>query len=380
MHQKSPTRSFAGPFVSTIAVVLGASLASAGPPRNAVSLTTPAEFRAEHLAIMTVAVSLSPFASSHAALSDVYLGASLDPPVWELRGVFSTRPGRINAGASLLFLTGFGPSSTTPLTETAMLQAGQERDCWEMIDTDTVRPIPEVFLQPGLIRDRHDITIGNPEYEAFWNILVQAHYTSTEAFAKAARRDVTYVHLFNEPERYRGKVIHLAGRLIRLRRYDAPDEARAAGLADLYEGWIMTDEYGKNPVCVAFTDLPDGLKVDNERKYNEPVTFDGYSYKRYRYQASDGKLHDVPMLVGRAPVGQFASEEPGESDNWGHHVMWGFLAVVGGTVVGVLVLTAWYRYQDHRVRQRLHNSRNTQFVALPENLSTTDRGELFDYK
>jgi hypothetical protein len=373
MNWEAHKRSFPFRIVYTMAAAFGASLAMAAPPPGNAQFLSPVEFKPEYLATLTVAGCLPQGVSSYVVLTELYGGASLDPPVWELRGVFSTRPGRINAGAGLLFLTGIGPTATTPLMELAMLQAGTERDCWELIDTDSVRPIPAAFLQPGLIRDRHDITIGVPEYEAYWNILVQAHYTSTEAFAKAARRDVTYVHLFNEPQRYRGQVVHVSGRLIRLSRYDAPDEARAQGMADLYEGWIMTDAYGKNPVCVAFTELPDGLTVDSERKYNEPVSFDGYSYKRYRYRAADGKLHDVPMLIGHSLAGKFEPGEAGEADtSWGHEVMYGFLAVVLGTVVVVFVLTGWFRYHDRRVRLRLHASRTVHFVAPPDDLGSSD--------
>lgn len=337
------------------------------------------EFKSEYLGALTVTAPCTPSVGPLAALSAVYAGASLDSPVWDLRGFFSTRSGRINAGASLLVLTGFGPSATMPLTELVMLQAAELRDCWTLINTDELRPFPKYFLTPGFIRDRHAIPVGVPEYEAFWQTLVLAHYTSAKAFAASARRDVTYAHLFNEPEHYRGQVIHVSGRLIRLLANDAPNEARAEGLGRFYEGWIMTDAYGENPVVVAFTDLPSELQVDNERKYNVEVGFDGYFYKRYRYKAADSKkpneFRDAPMLIGHTLLGRFEKAgaiENTEADNWGHSLIWVFMGVVGGAAAGVIGLTLWFRYHDGRVRHRLHASRNADFVSPSEESIETE--------
>lgn len=331
------------------------------------------EFQSAYLATLTVTASCTPQVGPWTALSAVYAGASLDSPVWDLRGVFSTRPGRINTGAGLLVLTGFGPSAATPLTELVMLQAAEQRDCWTLINTDELRPFPKYFLTPGFIRDRHPISVGVPEHEAFWQILVLAHYTSAKAFAGSTRRDVTYANLFNEPEHYRGQVVHVSGRLIKLLANPAPHEARAAGLGTFYEGWIMTDPYGENPVCVAFTDLPSGLQVDNERKYNDEVSIDGYFYKRYRYKAVDSKkpneFRDAPMLIGHTLLGRFnkpAVAENTESDNWGHSLIWVFMGVIGGAAAGVIGLTFWFRYHDSRVRHRLRASRNVDFVPPSE--------------
>jgi hypothetical protein len=351
-------------------------LTLAAPPEQEISDRSPLaplEVKAEHLATLSITAPCTPQVGPWSALGAVYTGASLEPPVWDLRGIFSTKPGRIHVGASSLYLTGFGPSTTTPLMELVVLQAGEHRDCWHLIDTDKLRPFPRYFLTPGIIRDRDDIHNGTPEVEAFWQVLVQAHFTSTQAFAKAARRDVTYVHLFNEPEIYRGEVVHLSGRLLRLRQFKAPDEARAAGVAHLYEAWIMTDQNGENPICFAFTDLPAGLKVDNERKYNDPVGCDGYFYKRFRYKAADSKkpneFRDAPLLIGHSLTGRFsrqAQSVPDEDEVWGHNLIWVFLSVIGGTLVGVIVVTVWFRYHDRRVRRRIHASRHAEYVSPSE--------------
>lgn len=367
--------------VLAVLVALTLSIVSAAPPEKAQSeplappdvppIPLPVEFRPEHLASLILTAPTTPLIGRCSAMSIVYAGASIEEPVWDLRGVFSTKAGRINVGATLLFLSGFGPPATMPLSELTMLQAGAHRDCWELINTDELRPFPEFFLAPGFIKDRTGNYTAEPEYEAYWRVLVQSHYTSAKAFARKARHDVTYANLFHEPEHYRGEVIHLSGRMIRLQGWPAPAEARAAGVAIIYEAWIMTDAYGENPVCVAFTDLPDGLKVDNDRKYNEEVSVDGYFYKRYRYKAADSRkaneFRDAPLLIAHTLVGRFGRGGPiEETENWGHNLIWVFLSVVGGALVLVVVLTVWFRFHDRRVHHRLSASRNRDFVSPSE--------------
>ena len=43
-----------------------------------------------------------------------------------------------------------------------------------------------------------------------------------------------------------------------------------------------------------------------------------------------------------------------------------FLGVVGAALVGVIVLTIWFRYHDRHVRHRLSLSRNRDFVPPSE--------------
>jgi hypothetical protein len=329
-------------------------------------------------AALTVGVSFAPRSGPWSAVSALYAGTHPDAQVWDLRGPLSTKPGRIQIGAGTLFLNGFALAAGAPLVELATLQAGEHMKCWDLIDTDQVRPFPELFLEPGRIRDRRGIFNGDSEIDDYAKVLVLAHYTSAKAFAQAARHDLTYAHLFNEPERYRGQVVHLEGRLLKLHRFDPPDEARGEGVSDLYEGWIMTDEYGENPACIVFTDLPRGLKIGGDRRLNIPVGFDGYFYKRYRYKAYDTKkaheFRDAPLVIGHSPTGRFGTNAENDgagagdaTDDWGYKVMWVFLGVVGSALLGVIGLTYWFRRTDRLIRRRISASRHTGFV-LPSSI------------
>jgi hypothetical protein len=234
---------------------------------------------------------------------------------------------------------------------------------------------PKIDLQGRSVEDRAPLRSfqENPfEAKAYCDALVTAHYTSSEAFANSARRDVTFAHLFEQPHVYRGQVVHMEGRLKRLRHFEAPRFTWSQDVRDLYEGWIFDPKvYGANPTCVVFTDLPQGLKIGEE--IQERVSFDGYFFKRYRYQAGDG-WRDSPLLIGHTvvvpgPVNP-ASEDRG-ADSQGFiasllallsHPAVLLFSVFGLTAVLVVGLTWWYKRGDRQVRSRLAVTQVREFV------------------
>src|SRR5262249_11315274 len=106
-------------------------------------------------------------------------------------------------------------------------------------------------------------TQNRDEALAYDLLLLRAHRLPTDVLRTAARRDLTFAHLFG-PERwkYRGEPVHVEGRLRLLRRYDPPESLPddPDTITDLYEGWVFIEEYGQNPFCVVASVLPDGLK------------------------------------------------------------------------------------------------------------------------
>ena len=174
------------------------------------------------------------------------------------------------------------------------------------------------------------------------------------------RRDLTFAHLFEEPNKYRGQVVHIEGRLKRLRRFDAPRMAVKQGVPVIYEGWIFGDAYGSNPYCVIATAVPDSIPLGET--VEQLVSFDGYFFKRYRYKAGDG-WRNAPLLIGHSLRKRESSNASSESDGaFAGLLLPGLIAVVGGTVVLVIGLTWWFRRSDRRVRTYLDMTRNGNFV------------------
>ncbi|HLJ94610.1 MAG TPA: hypothetical protein VKU02_15595 [Gemmataceae bacterium] len=197
------------------------------------------------------------------------------------------------------------------------------------------------------------------EARAYNYLLVQANSTPVAAFAKSARRDLTFAHLFEEPGKYRGQIVHIEGRLGRLRRFDAPRLAAKQGVPVLYEGWIFGDAYFSNPYCVIATAVPPSVPLGES--LNHRVALDGYFFKRYRYKAGDG-WRDAPLLIGHALVDREVASG-GTAD--GAFADWLFPALLAVLVITALLVVGlhwWFRHADRRMQTHLDRTRNPGFV------------------
>jgi hypothetical protein len=200
-----------------------------------------------------------------------------------------------------------------------------------------------------------------PEAKAFCRALIAADTTPAEAFANSARRDLTYANLFQDPEKYRGQVVHFHGRLTRVQRDPAPKFVQD-DIPYQYTGWVFDAElYGANPMAIVFTKLPPGIpvapKIENIR-----VSFDGYFFKKWRYQAGDG-TREVPVLIGHTVVVDHLAVAGKDS---GLSFSTTLLAIFLGLLLFTVVLTVglhWiYRRGDRRVRTRLEDARPAAFL------------------
>jgi hypothetical protein len=368
--QPTPRRLVRGTTVSLCALGLLAASLPAQPPADKPLFNPLGVVQPAPLAVLGVGASAAPRSGAWGVLSTVYAGAAPEAQAWGLEGVLSTRHGREQLGAATLFLSGFGGRSAPPAS-LAVLQAGDGVGCWELLDTDRLRPFPEAF-KDGRIRDGTDIGVGTPETAAYAEVLTLANYTSDRAFQKAARTDVLYYNLFNAPDEYRGEVVRIEGRLRRLVRWRPPPEARERGVSDLYEAWLFNDDSGYgNPFCAVFTELPPGLKPRDKFDPPLPVVFSGYFFKKFRYQGPDKKSRDAPLLIGHTltvRAGDPAAASAG--DNWSEHLGLIFLGVVATTVCVVVALTWWFRHSDGRVRRRLLAARGGhEFIPPPPDVA-----------
>jgi hypothetical protein len=217
----------------------------------------------------------------------------------------------------------------------------------------------KIDLSPWLIEDRRPVASrqeNSSEYDAYNYVLIQAHQISSPVLARGARHDLTFAHLFEEPEKYRGEIVHVEGKLTRLRRFDPPPRAKAEGVAHLYEGWLFdTSAYGAHPMCLVFSELPPGMAVGDKVDYR--VAFDGYFFKRYRYRAAD-RWRDTPLLIGHVPtLLQPPMTVAEEGLSHGTSLVMGFLGLLAGTFVLALGLAWWYQRGDRQIRARLDEAR-----------------------
>jgi hypothetical protein len=204
------------------------------------------------------------------------------------------------------------------------------------------------------------------EQRSYSAVLFEASRISAAAFRKGARSDITFAHLAAQPSKYRGQIVHVEGKLRQLRRFDPPATARAAGVKDLYEAWIFDPvQFGADPWCVLFTELPAGIKVGDNK--TPMVSFDGYFFKRYKYESRNTNKEEhwrtAPLLIGRTVVLTPApAAPPAEAEeDWAASLIPIFLGFVAGSIGLAFGLGWWFRRGDGKVRARLNLAREQQF-------------------
>lgn len=181
---------------------------------------------------------------------------------------------------------------------------------------------------------------------------------------EAARKDITFAQMLGpESAKYRGEVVHVEGRLKRIRDLGPTKALEADGVKNLYEAWIFSNLYREYSYCVLFSELPPGLTVSE--RLDVPVTFDGYFFKNYRFAAGDGPRR-APLLIGRTIDVVAAPSKPTLLDEMTRSlpsILTVLLVVIG--LGGGLVL--WMRAADRRTKARIEKARgNTSQLPTPD--------------
>jgi hypothetical protein len=230
---------------------------------------------------------------------------------------------------------------------------------------------PELLAR---IRDRRGVPTeesGDPELDAYAEFLKRANATSDDAFRQAAGDgELNRAIAVEAPEKCRGNVYRIKGKLKRLRELELGDLARQAGVQHLYEAWIDQEMYGAHPTCVRFTEFPSGWTLDD--KYEDsPVEFAGYFYKLYRYESAAPKkpLMDTPMLIGHT-IRISNPPDHGSEFGWLRQLIPIFIGLLCVVIASILGMTLWYRYADEKVRRRISQVRHQEFVPPPEDESS----------
>jgi hypothetical protein len=116
---------------------------------------------------------------------------------------------------------------------------------------------------------------------------------------KHARRDVTFKKLWEDPEKYRGELVYLKGNVRGLQPWKPTDEEffNPAKLATLYDGYLITQDSRPNPFIIVVPRIADGMPTGSN--ISENISFAGYFFKLWNYQAADGTVRSAPLLIGQ---------------------------------------------------------------------------------
>jgi hypothetical protein len=275
-----------------------------------------------------------------------------------------------------------------PWTAAALRVQGFDLDLWYEPPSllDRVPPLNSQRL--GAVRDdtsfAHDENKVPAEFSPqerdedvlYWQAILYASKVPAAVFAKAAQgnRYLTFGHLYTEPAKYRGKVVHVSGRLGRLKRLDPPADVRGRGITALYEGWLFLDQAGAHPVCVIMPQAPVGVAPGDDLSVR--VTVDGYFFKRYRYISS--RLNDegdnialrTVMLI--APTVTVKTPPPATWSLSSGGSLFGWILGFGALVAVFMVsMTWWFRRNDGLVQARLQAVRANRFAEQAAELEKT---------
>lgn len=180
------------------------------------------------------------------------------------------------------------------------------------------QPAQESLRIPAPLLDQVEesrVGVRAAERPAYFAMLATARDARPRELAAAARRDLPFLSLMNDPAEHRGEVIWIEGELRRVEPLEAgPNDD---GFGELYEGWLFTDEAGRtNPYRIVVSALPDGFPQGNEVR--ERVRLPAYFFKRYTYATAHGQ-HSAPMLIGHQwnrVVGRSAQSANRNSPTW----------------------------------------------------------------
>lgn len=195
-------------------------------------------------------------------------------------------------------------------------------------------------------------------YRLFNQMLVNGFEVPLEAFKKSGEENayVTYSHLMSPrgAARYRGEVVRVQGRMMKLRKYDVTEAAKGHGFKFMYEAWIFGPTPGANPFCVFFPIAPAG--IEPAEKMDRKVTFYGYFLTDFKYDSEGGVKVETPLLVGPTVIATEAVAAPVERET--PYAFMVLLVVVGGLVVVTIVvflMNMWFRMGDSNVDRTIRD-------------------------
>jgi hypothetical protein len=134
------------------------------------------------------------------------------------------------------------------------------------------------------------------EMPAYWRLMSWERNQSTDDLLKRADKDVTFAQLWQQPDRWRGKLVEIPVHLQRTRAVDdLPDNELR--MKTLYEAWGWNSQSQPYSYWMMVPQLPRGMPQGES--ITQDATFVGYFFKLLSHEDREGKLRSTPLLIGR---------------------------------------------------------------------------------
>ena len=182
----------------------------------------------------------------------------------------------------------------------------------------------------GAVTDK--TPLGKEEMPAYWRLMAWEQHQSTAELRQRAAKDVSFRELWQQPDKWRGRLVELPLHLGRTAKVEELAD-NELGMKTLYEVWGWNSNSQPYWYWLVCPNLPPGMP---EGAIQEEVTFVGYFLKLIPYEDHQGKTLAAPLLIGTLVWHPIANGAPESRDDW---TRWAYPVVI---VVGVLVvLQAW---------------------------------------
>ncbi|HEX3658398.1 MAG TPA: hypothetical protein VHV55_21590 [Pirellulales bacterium] len=277
--------------------------------------------------------------------------------------------------------TAIGGDAQDPAIPQAPPAAAKKEDsyAWETID-------PEPGLEGPLDADPEERDAAKEQFQAlsdkedlaavdmpaYWRLMRWSRNQSFNELQKRAKRggvDVMFTHFAQEPEKHRGELVQLKLRVVRVVRFDAPENP--AGMKQTFEAWGVTDNDSlSNPYVVVFSEKPPELPLG--AKVEEDAMFVGYFLKDISYEAYNTRRF-APLLIGRLrwrdnpAAAMLRDQKSNPRDMW---------LVLG---IGLTVLTAtvgsWIWRMRHPKKRSAFGSDDQEHQAVQDWIEKAEQGE-----
>jgi hypothetical protein len=167
------------------------------------------------------------------------------------------------------------------------------------------------------------------DLDAYYYLLDFARRQRPSASKPAPGSEPAYAQLLDEPGRYRGRPIHLRGRLHRLLEY--PAQPNEFGIQRQFEGWIYTQASGSFPYCLILADPP--VDIAPAASLFESVEVSGYFLGWWRYTSKEGERTSAPIvavsLIRRIPAPRPLADPRATLPAWGTGLLLLLVATLG---------------------------------------------------
>jgi hypothetical protein len=238
----------------------------------------------------------------------------------------------------------------TPLPLPEILGGAWDRRGFELDNAIVSRENPDNLLNE---RKRMDA-------DARYHLLQLAHGTTLESLRADARTDVPYPALLQNPDAYRGEIIHLEGDLLAIEHFVL--SRKIPGLDRAYFGDMTVVESGRK-YGILLTELPADFPPEREwsKLYRHGVKFDGYFLKvlMMDHPRDKDRVLYIPVLVGKTVELPPAPLESG----WSIPIL-PTVAIGLGVIVIVLLAGYFYRRSEYAHARRMAAIRQQARAAV----------------